>query len=129
MTLEVHAKTLAITAAAFLLTACTETTSPTAGGSGTAADPLVGKTLISDDPDFPSVLVLNADGTLGGTARARGAVAGTYTANAREVCTTFSLPGRLAQLGRVCIIPVIEGDTVVFKQSNGARSVTYTIQG
>jgi hypothetical protein len=106
------------------LSACqTTTTTPAAAivSEPTVMDPLIGKSLVGENITF----IVNADGTMGGTARDL-PVVGTYSANAAETCSTYSSPEFLA--GReFCSIPIISGDTVVFNRRDGSQSQVYTI--
>ena len=113
-------KKITLIATALLLTACAETSST----SGTVVDPLLGKTLTTGNN---TVLILNADGTIGGQDDQGNTIVGTYTANAAEICSTLTAPARFA--GERCSVPVFEGDTVIFNRRDASQSPPYTIQG
>lgn len=91
----------------------------------TVVDSLIGKDLVAADG---TTFVFNADGTAGGSFRGE-AVAGTYSANASEVCSTYTAPQTLVDVGEICSVPAIDGDTVIFNRRNGSQSQAYTIQG
>jgi len=111
------------------LTACTPeletsaTPAPTASATASVVAPLIGKRLVGDNITF----IINADGTMSGTARGE-AVVGTYEANAKETCSTYTAPAFLT--GReFCSTPLIKGNTVVFNRRDGSQSQVYTIKG
>ncbi|SMX30184.1 hypothetical protein TRP8649_04326 [Pelagimonas phthalicica] len=109
-------------AAVSLLTAC-QTVTPDAAPT-TAVTPLVGKKLMADNG---LVIIMNADGTVSGTARGED-IDGTYVATAKEVCSTYAAPEFLAGK-EFCSEPQIDGNTVVFLRRDGSKSATYTIGG
>ncbi|WP_425041176.1 hypothetical protein [Primorskyibacter sp. S187A] len=89
-----------------------------------AAAPYVGKQLVSDDG---TVFLFGADGTVGGTIRGE-AIMGSYSATAKEICSTYSAPDFLT--GReYCSTPVQNGNTVVFNRRDGSSSQPYEIKG
>ena len=114
--------TITAIASAVLLSACaSEPTAP----QPTAADPFIGKRLVSDSGDV--VFLYNSDGTVGGEFRGDDVV-GEYTAYATEICTTFSAPDLLA--GReYCSKPDFDGNTGVFNRRDGTQSARYTVEG
>lgn len=113
------------------LTACQTTTTnpasttasvPSPSTAKTVVGPLIGKRLVGDNVTF----IINADGTMGGTFRGE-PVVGTYQANAKESCSSYSSPKSLT--GReFCSTPVISGNTVVFNRRDGSKSPVYTIK-
>ena len=91
---------------------------------GTAVDPLLGKALVAENG---TTFVFNADGTVGGNLGGE-EIVGTYSTDAREVCSTYSAPKTLT--GReFCSVPDIDGDAVVFIRRDGSQSPTYLIEG
>ncbi|WP_425093282.1 hypothetical protein [Tropicimonas sp. S265A] len=109
-----------IFAGALVLSAC-DTPGPS---EPTAADPLVGKSLVGADG---TTFLFNADGTVGGTLGGE-AIAGTYEASATEICSTYTAPDRLT--GReFCSTPTMSDGAVVFNRRDGSRSQPYVIGG
>lgn len=103
------------------LAACQTTTS---GQQPLVVDQFIGKTLVDASG---TVFRYAVDGTIGGEFRGQ-TVVGTYTADGREMCSTFSAPPDLT--GRTfCSAPAVTGDTVVFNRRDGSQSVPYQIQG
>jgi len=116
---------LSLIAAIFALAACQTTTSSSTSEQPTAVDALIGKTLVAGDSTF----IFNSDGTVGGNIGSGAAIEGTYSATATEVCSSYSAPARLADLGQLCSVPVISDGTVIFNRTNGSQSPLYTIEG
>lgn len=109
--------------AVLLLGACQTTTGDPSASAPTVIDSLIGKTLTTEG----GTIILNADGTVGGAIQGA-PVVGVYSANSREVCSSYTSPERLA--GReICSTPTITGDTVIFERRDGSQSPTYTIGG
>ena len=116
-----HIITLAAASIA-VLSGCMSETGTQA--SVTAADQFIGKSLVSSDG---TVFQFKADGTVGGSARGE-AIVGTYTADEREICSTYAQPQFLT--GReFCSTPTVNGNTVVFNRRDGSQSSAYTIEG
>lgn len=116
--------TLAVVAAASIsvLTACS-TSTDTEMAAATAADPLIGKSLVAGDVTF----VLGADGSMGGTFKGE-EIVGTYVADEEEICSTYTAPEALA--GReFCSKPQISDGVVVFNRRDGSQSPPYAIEG
>ncbi|MCT4559114.1 MAG: hypothetical protein N4A61_13780 [Pelagimonas sp.] len=90
----------------------------------TVADPLIGKRLMTDKG---ALIILGADGSVGGEINGK-AVVGTYSANATEMCSTYSAPDFLKDK-EFCSTPVISGSTVVFQRRDGSSSPVYNIKG
>lgn len=87
-------------------------------------DALLDKSLTTDNG---AMLVIQSGGTMSGTIRGE-QVVGEYTANATEICSTYSAPDFLT--GReFCSVPEITGNTVVFQRRDGSTSPVYTIGG
>ncbi|MFY0679567.1 MAG: hypothetical protein JXR13_03235 [Thalassovita sp.] len=103
------------------LTACQTTTE--GSSQATVVDTLIGKTLKTENG---STFILSGDGTVGGLLRGD-PIVGTYDANAREICSTYSKPQALAGK-EFCSVPTIDGNTVVFKRRDGSNSPIYYIQ-
>ena len=91
---------------------------------GTVVDPLLGKRLVHENG---VVFIFNPDGTVGGTMAGEDIV-GIYSADASEVCSTYTAPERLTGQ-EFCSTPTIDGDTVVFHRRDGSNSGTYVIDG
>lgn len=90
----------------------------------TAADPFVDKRMVTETGN---VIILKSDGTVGGMIRNK-AVVGTYSADATEICSTYTAPDFL--VGKeYCSTPVVTGDTVIFNRRDGSQSPVYTIEG
>lgn len=90
----------------------------------TAADQLIGKQLVSDRGD---TIPVNSDGTVGGSLRGE-AIAGTYTADAAEICSTHTAPE--VRVGReFCSTPAMAGDSIIFNRRDGTQSRSDTIGG
>ena len=107
-----------------LLAACQTTTSSTESAAPTVVDPLIGKTLVTGNTTF----IFNPDGTVGGNFRGEADIVGVYSADATQVCSSYSAPSNFAGLGEICSVPVISDGTVVFNRTNGSTSPVYTIQ-
>ncbi len=90
----------------------------------TVVDALVGQTLVAENG---TVFLFNADGTVGGTFRDEDIV-GTYTADAKQVCSTYTAPQQLDGL-ELCSVPVIEDGMVSFNREDGSTSGPYKIGG
>lgn len=113
-------KTLALMLASVVVLSACDTPSMEA----TAADQLIGKQLVSDTGD---TFLFNSDGTIGGSLRGE-AIAGTYTADAAEICSTYTAPEFL--VGReFCSTPAMDGDSIIFNRRDGTQSQSYTIGG
>jgi len=92
--------------------------------TGTVVDTLIGTPLVASDG---TVFLFNQDGTIGGNLRGE-QIVGTYVANAREVCSTYSEPENL--VGReYCSAPQIDGNTLIFNRRDGSQSQAYMIGG
>ncbi|MEM9307812.1 MAG: hypothetical protein AAGA74_10975 [Pseudomonadota bacterium] len=113
-------KYLAI-AAALLASACMSTTD---SATPSVVSSLVGKTLVTGNTTF----IFNQDGTVGGSLNGE-TIVGVYSADASQVCSSYTAPARFAGVGEICSVPVIDGGTVVFNRTNGSRSPVYTIEG
>ena len=109
-----------MTAAVCMLGAC----APMAEAPPTAADPLIGKTLISENG---TVFLFNADGTIAGELGGE-AINGVYKADANEICSSYTSPPQLTER-EYCSQPVIEDGSAVFVRRDGTRSQTYRIEG
>jgi len=89
----------------------------------TAVDRFVGKRLVASE----AVFLYKDDGTIGGTLRGE-RVVGTYTADARELCSTYSEP-EILRNREFCSTPAFDGNEVVFTRRDGSQSVLYRIEG
>jgi hypothetical protein len=114
-------KTLALIA--LLATSACMETSGTAENAN-AATPLVGKTLTSANG---TIFTFDGNGNVGG-ALDGSTIVGTYEADAIQICSTYSEPARLAG-SEFCSVPDIDGDTVIFRRTDGSQSQPYTISG
>ena len=113
--------------AVLVLGACTTDSMDKSAGMSkpapTVVEPLIGKRLVGDNITF----VMNADGTMGGTARDEDVV-GVYKATAKESCSTYSAPEFLT--GReYCSTPRISGNTVMSDRRDGSTSQEFKIEG
>ena len=103
------------------LTAC-ETTTTQSMVAPTVVDDLVGKRLVNADG---GMFVFNADGTMSGMLRGE-SVVGVYTADANEVCSTYTAPANLT--GReYCSKPTYQDNMIVFVRRDGSSSAAYRI--
>ena len=90
----------------------------------TAADQFFGKELVADDG---TTFIFFEDGTVGGSFRGED-VTGTYTADATEICSTYTTPEPLT--GReFCSTPDVSDGVVVFNRRDGSQSAAYAIKG
>jgi hypothetical protein len=110
---------ISVIACVAMLAACDTTP---AGTTPTVVDSLIGKKLTAGD----TILVLNPDGTIGGSSRGS-ALIGNYSATSAQICSSYSAPKGLAGLGEICSVPVIAGDTVIFNRTDGTKSPLFTI--
>lgn len=114
-------KKLLLVGALAALAACD---APTDTASGSAVDPFLGKVIASEGG---TSFLFAADGTIEGTFRGEAPIVGTYTADGREVCSTYSSPEQLT--GReYCSVPDITGNQIVFNRRDGSQSPVYVIQ-
>ncbi|MEM0946339.1 MAG: hypothetical protein AAGK37_02965 [Pseudomonadota bacterium] len=111
----------AVAAIALFASGCvSDTGTPTAA----AVDQFIGKQLVAADG---TTFLFAPNGTVGGTFRGE-EVVGTYTSDAAEICSTYTMPEALT--GReFCSTPSVDGNSVVFNRRDGSQSALYTIQG
>jgi hypothetical protein len=111
-----------ILSALLATSACMENSGATQ--NATAVTPLIGKTLTAENG---TVFTFDANGNVGGMIDG-GEIVGTYEADATQICSTYSEPARLAG-SEFCSVPDINGDTIIFRRSDGSQSQPYTISG
>jgi len=117
-------KLAAAAAALFAIGACTETPTEESFDPG-AAEQFIGKKLTTEDGR--STFLFFANGTVGGNTRTGAAIEGTYSARGDLICSSYTAPSNLIDLGEICSKPAIEGNTVVFNRTNGSQSPRYVI--
>ncbi|TMV04773.1 hypothetical protein FGK63_16955 [Ruegeria sediminis] len=115
-------KLLALAAISMIgLSACV---TDTGTAQPTVVDTLVGKRLVSEGG---TTFIFYPDGTVGGSYRGE-PVVGTFSADAREVCSTYTAPKNLVGQ-EFCSTPAIDGAVVVFNRRDGSQSPPYSIRG
>jgi len=112
-------------AGALLLAACQSTDTPSQAAP-TAVTPFLGKTLVADGG---TTFIFNDDGTVSGKFRGEADIVGTYSATATEICSSYTAPDNFVDIGEICSVPDIKGDTVIFTRRNGSQSPPYKITG
>lgn len=116
---------VALAATALALAGC-DATLDIAGtpAETTAVTPLLDTPLVAANG---TTFLFRPDGSLGGSL-GDAAIAGTYTVEGDEICSSYTAPASLA--GQTyCSTPVIEGDTVRFARRGGGLSQAYVIGG
>ena len=91
----------------------------------TGLDLIKDKRLVGGDG---TVFLINSDGSVGGLFRGEAPIVGSYTENDGEICSTYTEPENFRDL-KVCSVPDVTGNTVVFNRRNGSQSQPYTIGG